>query len=46
MNYEKIREKYKETPEVKPEPNNTFLTTLENIEIRQNKSIFVNRNKK
>ena len=46
LNYEKIREKYVETPEVQSEPNTTFLTTLENIEIRQNKSIFINRNKK
>ena len=46
LNYEKIREKYIEKPEVPPEPNTTFFTTIQNIEIRQNKSIFINRNKK
>ena len=43
INYEKIREKYKETPSNPPEPNTTYADTIRDIEIRQNKSIFVKK---
>jgi hypothetical protein len=45
INFDKIREQYKETPEVTPEPNTTYADTIRNIEIRQNKSIFINKKK-
>ena len=41
-----MEEKYKEIPEVPREPNMSYISSTEHLSIKQNKSIFINRNKK
>ncbi len=46
LNEKKLEEKYKEKPEVPREKNMSYISSTEHLSIKQNKSIFINRNKK